>query len=86
MPAVQVRRLREVGVSTKKNRLESCRPAQRDGLVELFRRAFSRWAIARPVHDRAGPRRCWPGDDEGVIAPVPLVRDVHAFLALARWS
>jgi hypothetical protein len=76
-----MRRLCEVGVPAEKNRLKSCRAAKRDDLVKLLRRAFSGWAIAWPVHDSQYLTGVGQGNDEGEIAPVSLVRDVHAFLA-----
>ena len=45
---------------------------------------FSGRAIAWPIHDSQNLTGVGQGDNEGMIAPVAFVRDVHAFLALAR--
>jgi len=54
---------------------------QRERVVESLRRAFGRGAIPAPIHQIQRLARVRQRHDQGVVAPHPVVGDVHPFLA-----
>src|SRR6266446_4276418 len=83
VPAVQVFGLREIGVAAEQDGAEATAQARGDGTVEGVGGAFVAGAIARPIDDAQDFTRVGQADDQRMIAPRAVVRDVHAVLAFA---
>jgi hypothetical protein len=83
VPPIEVRGHGEVGVAAQQDVSEAAATTDLDGLVEHGRSAFARGAVAGAIHDEERLARVGERDHQGVIAPVALVRHVHALLALA---
>ena len=84
VPAVQVFRLCEVGVATQRDLLEARLAAKFDGLVEVPSGVLVAGTVPRPIDDKQRFTRIGQRENQRVIAPLSLVADVHALLALAR--
>ena len=83
VPAVQVLRLRELGVSPQQDAAKAAAEAHRRGLIDQRRRPLVRRPIAGPVDDAQDFAGVGQGQHQRVITPRPVVGDVHPLLALA---
>jgi len=84
VPPVQLPGLHEVGVAPEQHRLEPRPPAQRHGLVQVLVGAFVAGAVARAVHQVQRLLGVGQRHQQRVVAPLPVVADVHPLLALAE--
>ena len=83
VPAVQVLGLREVGVAPQADLPEACPAAQGDRPVEVEGRLLVAGPIAAAIDHEQRLARVGQREDQRMIAPLALVVDVHALLALA---
>jgi hypothetical protein len=82
--AVQMRRLREIGVAAEEFILETRPAAEGDGPIELNRGVFVAGAVAGTVYHIQRFGGVGQREQQRVVAPLALMIDVHALLALAR--
>ena len=83
VPTVQVLRLREIRVASQEDFLETGPPAQTDRTVEVDGGMLVARPVAGAVDDIQRLGRVGQGDEQGMVAPLALVADVHALFALA---
>ena len=84
VPAVEVRRHGEVGVAPQQHVVVAGAPAERDRVVESRGRSLMRGPVAAAVDDEERFARVGQRDQERVVSPDPLEREVHPRLALAE--
>ena len=83
VPAVEVPGLGEVGVAPEGDLAEPGPAAEVGGLVEVDVGVLVRGAVAAAVDQEQRLGGVGQRDDQRVVAPLPLVGDVHALLAPA---
>ncbi len=84
VPAVEVRRLGEVGVPAEPQLPKPGLTADRDRLVKILRRPFVAGTIAAAVDHVQRLARIGQRDQQRVVAPLAFVVNIHPLLALAR--
>ena len=84
VPLIQLPGLHEVGVAAQQDRLEPGPAAQRDGLVQILIGPLVAGTVARAVHQIQRLLGVGQRDQQRVVAPLPVVADVHPLLALAE--
>ena len=84
VPAIQVLRLAEVRVAPQPNLPKAGGPTQVDRPVEIRGRGLTARAVAATIDQIQRLARVGQGNQQRMITPNPLVRDIHPFLALAR--
>ena len=84
VPAVEMGGLAEIGIAAQKDAAEAAFAAQRDRLVKVGRRSVVGRTVARTIHEIERFLGIRQRDEQWVVAPVALERDVHALLAFAE--
>jgi hypothetical protein len=82
VPAVKLPRLGEIAVPAEHDAAEARLPHQGDRLVDPVHGVVMAGAVARPVDDEERLLGVGQGHQERMVAPHPLVRQIHALLAL----
>jgi hypothetical protein len=83
VPAIERFGQSEVGVAAQHHLVEASSSHELDRAIEVRDHALVRRPVAASIGDEEGLGRVGKRDHQRVIAPDPVVRDVHPFLALA---
>ena len=82
-PTVEMRRHRKIRVTAQQDVVEAASTTKFDGSVEYFWRAVVRRPVAASIHHEERLSCVRERDEQGVVSPNSVVRDVHAFLTFA---